>query len=349
MLFASFPSRVVVLTAVLAALFSSETFAVQPRIVGGVDAEPGAWPWMASIHYVGDSNYNGHFCGGTLIHPQWIVTAAHCAEGEKAADLEVLVGAYDLKTTDEAIVMGVKAIYIHPDWNHRTYDSDIALLKLKKPVLLRAAYFTESLPEVKDIATVIGWGLRKEDGRFYPHRLQQVDVPVVSWDACHRVYGNELTETMLCAGYNAGGKDSCQGDSGGPLVIKQNGAHYLAGIVSWGSGCAEPKYFGVYTDVNQHRIRNFLQEAVFYNKNEHFQAADENKDGVVNVSDKTAKWANLNEQLTTWMTECETRDDSYCDLNLDNVYNDRDMKIKQGLINKNYIFWLKLHWQRFSS
>ena len=236
-----------------------------PRIVGGREAEPGEWPWQVALIYAGGDPYDDQFCGGTLINPLWVVTAAHCADGAAPNDLQVLAGIHNLVDTDPGFVrLDVARIIIHPAYGQiNQYDSDIALLQLATPAPFRlpsaaalpitsVALVPESVgPLVGVESTVTGWGNRQPGSADYPATLHEVEVPIVSNAACRTAYGDAITDAMLCAGVPEGGKDSCQGDSGGPLVVFSDARSRweLAGIVSWGNGCALPGVPGVYTRV----------------------------------------------------------------------------------------------------
>lgn len=241
----------------------------QPNIVGGEEAEPGAWPFQVALIRSGGDTYLDQYCGGSLVAPQWVVTAAHCVEGDKPQDIEVLAGIHNLASPDPGFQrVALAEIRIHPDYDAGTDDSDIALLKLAAPVPFRSGQGS-NLPigavdvvpsSVGDLsgveATVIGWGNTKGQplpgGFDFPETLRQVEVPILSEADCRDAYGDDITANMMCAGYEQGGKDSCQGDSGGPLVIRDQASQswQLVGIVSWGSGCAYPGFPGVYTRVS---------------------------------------------------------------------------------------------------
>jgi secreted trypsin-like serine protease len=228
---------------------------LEPKIVGGQAAADGAYPWQVSLEvsWIADPGL-AHFCGGSLYSDRWVVTAAHCVEGLTAKDVTVAVGSNRL--IPGVTRRNVNRIIVKSEYNRKPHDSDIALLELRSPVKLGKN--VKAIPllasdanlTVGTMVTVTGWGATREDGETV-RSLRFVNVPLVERKTCNMplAYDGDVTETMLCAGSMAGGKDSCQGDSGGPLVLGAGESAVLAGIVSWGHGCAEANKVGVYTKV----------------------------------------------------------------------------------------------------
>jgi secreted trypsin-like serine protease len=228
-------------------------------IIGGEEAVPGAWPWMAALVTAGEPNaYNGQFCGGALIAPEWVITAAHCFASTDPTQVDVVLGRHIL-SSNEGQRHQVTEIILHPDYNENTMDSDIALMRLATPStqtivpLVRPATAHLANPGVD--ATVTGWGNMDPDGGAdFPDALHQVTLPIVSNEVCNdpNSYNGGITDNMLCAGFDTGGFDSCQGDSGGPLVVPNPGGPgwAQAGVVSFGIGCAQPNFYGVYARVS---------------------------------------------------------------------------------------------------
>ncbi|XP_066288599.1 trypsin-2-like isoform X2 [Branchiostoma lanceolatum] len=222
------------------------------RIVGGSDANHGAWPWQVSLRSFPYGLF--HFCGGALIHRKWVLTAAHCvSDGDKPY---VTFGETRLSGDDGSErTIKTKKVFIHPSYSGDEYD--VALLKLKEKVRFSQYVRPVCVPEASTVfpvpgtvCSITGWGYAKEGGSTKNH-LQEADVPIVSDAECSRVYawsGYDST-AEFCAGYKAGGIDTCQGDSGGPLVCQSDGQYWLQGVTSWGDGCARPGKPGVYARV----------------------------------------------------------------------------------------------------
>lgn len=220
----------------------------QERIVGGEEATYGEFPHQISLQ-----GFGSHMCGGSIYNNEWVITAGHCCDGMSHGDLKVKYGMHHLHEHDE--FQGndkVKKIKMHPDYDSWTITNDICLLHLTKPLEFNDHVNKIALPvagkeeEAGSVCTVSGWGTTSEGGHL-ASVLMKVDVPVVSDEDCRASYGeNDVADSMICAGLDEGGKDSCQGDSGGPFMCGGE----LTGIVSWGQGCAEPGYPGVYTQVS---------------------------------------------------------------------------------------------------
>ncbi|XP_006868199.1 PREDICTED: kallikrein-1-like [Chrysochloris asiatica] len=206
----------------------------QPRIVGGWECQEHSQPWQVSVHDCRDP-----MCGGVLIDPKWVLTAAHC----KSQHLQVWVGVHNLENLeDPAQFAEVSVGFPHPSYNvsdnqpylipDEDYSSDIMLLRLKEPVKITHAVKVLALPttdpEVGSTCISSGWGSIDPSGTVYPDDLQCIDMKIFKNDVCAKTSIQKITESMLCAGNLEEGKDICLGDSGGPLVC--NGV--LQGIMS---------------------------------------------------------------------------------------------------------------------
>ena len=252
--------------------------AAQTRIIGGADAEDRAYPWMVSLQ----NKYTGeHYCGGTLVHESLVLTAAHCYDSEALDSIVAVVNAYDLKTSsvyDLPENTNAKAVAILERWEVEEGDFMIfALAEAMESAVIQLATEADMRRIAEgDTLRVIGWGDTDldEDSDVYPDVLQEADVYLSNHEMCQESYaanyaerleteypegipegltpelGDEVTDDMLCAGVPQGGIDSCQGDSGGPLLwLNGFGDWVQIGVTSFGEGCANAQFPGVYARV----------------------------------------------------------------------------------------------------
>ncbi|XP_055299886.1 serine protease filzig-like isoform X2 [Sitodiplosis mosellana] len=237
------------------------------RIVGGKDSTFGAWPWQVLIRELTPNcSVTQYKYGGVLISDSYVLTVAHWRP-EPNGVLVAVFGEYDLSKDLEpkkSVTIKVKEIIYHPEFNNRTFDNDLALLKLERPIQYDTHIVPICLPvhgaDFTDrIATVSGWGRLRYGGRF-PTVLQEVDVPIIENSKCQEMihklgYTKMILPSTLCAGYDEGEKDSCEGDSGGPLVVQRPDKRWeLAGTVSSGIKCAARFLPGIYMRTSYHRF-----------------------------------------------------------------------------------------------
>ena len=235
-----------------------------PRIVGGEPAQAGEIPWQVALWDMEFDSWWG--CGGSVIAPGWVLTAAHCVTEFLGNTLPPsLVGASMgriLIDGEEGETIAAAEVIVNQDFDFFSSTSDVALIRLEQPVafgdliqpIALATDASFSAPGTP--ALVSGWGTREFGVPDYPDELYKVTVPVVDRAVCEQNYVDGgyapgvIDATMLCAGLPEGGKDSCQGDSGGPMAVQlADGSWVQIGVVSWGEACALPNFPGVYADV----------------------------------------------------------------------------------------------------
>ncbi|XP_077525256.1 trypsin-1-like isoform X2 [Amblyomma americanum] len=241
-----------------------KTYLRNSKVVGGESAKFGQQPWQAAV--VKRSFLSQKIsCGGALVHERWVLTAAHCVDRTPASNLRVRLGEHTIRDTTERFPheeYTVRRKIVNEGFDRRNFKNDIALLELSHPVVFREHIIPICLPQKGEnftggFATVSGWGRLKYGQSYIPNVLQKVSVEVLENEKCRTWFKDkgrkeQIYDTMLCAGYQEGGRDSCQGDSGGPLTFKKDDRFYLIGLVSWGVQCALPSLPGVYTRVSEY-------------------------------------------------------------------------------------------------
>ncbi|MCJ1323548.1 hypothetical protein MMC10_000209 [Thelotrema lepadinum] len=227
-----------------------------PEIVGGTTVGSATtYPFIANLQESGS-----FICGGTILSTTKILTAAHCAVVASASQFRFRVGTLTYNSGGTLVSVASKAV--HPKYNANTVDYDVAVMTLATPLTFSSTIAAAKLvasgtePTAGESTTVIGWGTTSEGGSV-SSTLRQVSVPVVSLATCKSDYSGDGTVTarMFCAA--ASGKDSCNGDSGGPIL--NTASKTLLGGVSWGEGCAEAGFPGVYSDYANSELNSWIK------------------------------------------------------------------------------------------
>jgi trypsin len=251
----------VVLSTFVMLVAGAFTPAPSEAIVGGSPAAEGEYPFMASLQSAGSEGSDGHFCGGSVVGTRWVLTAAHCLVDTEPGEIQVAVGRTNIDDLSTGQTLTADRIVVHPGYAD-TGTFDAALVHVTGDIASPSIALTEvgedSLEADGARLTVAGWGTEFFGSPVIPAGLKSVDVSAVADDACttNGLMGFQA-DSELCA--EALGGDSCQGDSGGPLFGTVAGRVTQVGIVSYGLGCATPLFPGVYGEVNNDSIREFIR------------------------------------------------------------------------------------------
>lgn len=256
--------------------------AAENRIVGGVDATAGAWPWQVDIQ-----TPSGHVCGGSIISKDWVLSAAHCFPNPSDFGSHIIyAGRHQLNGINaHESFHRVQQIVIADGYTEPHSGRDVALVQLSTPVTWSDYVHPVCLPASGTLfpsgmmCYVTGWGNVRDNVPLSGiGTLQEVQVPILSQSSCQEMYNLNPKEQidilydMICAGYPEGGKDACQGDSGGPLVCQMvNGTWVQAGVVSFGLGCAHENQPGVYSRMTSYSsfIHSIVPEVQLYGRGNH--------------------------------------------------------------------------------
>ena len=255
---------VVATWAVLATVAATPSSAV----VGGSDAAPGEFPSVAEI------TFGAFACTGTLIDSTHVLSAGHCGSATGAVFaspvgwptplIDVRIGS---NKAGEGEQVPVSQVTISPEYLGLTSRNDLSILTLSSPSTHAptqvAAGSERSIWDPGTLATIAGWGVTEEDGEL-PDTLQKAQVPITTDEYCESRYSDDDgwdfdPETMVCAGYPEGGTDTCQGDSGGPLFADGSAGRRVVGVTSWGNGCAQEGFPGVYARVADTKLRTWVE------------------------------------------------------------------------------------------
>ena len=224
-----------------------EEVRADPFVVGGQRAAVSQHPWLV---YLVD-RMGMVYCGGALMSPTKVLTAAHCVAQRSASGITAVSGREDTESRAGQASRGAK-VWQHPSYRSVFEGDDLGVLTLETPILAQTATLVSPGERERYApgteAVVAGWGATSETGTTSRY-LMSAKVPVMDDDTCSRSYRSYDKKKMFCAGYEQGQIDSCQGDSGGPLVVRG----VVVGVTSWGDGCARAGKPGVYV-----RLTNYL-------------------------------------------------------------------------------------------
>ncbi|KAL1787837.1 enteropeptidase isoform X1 [Sigmodon hispidus] len=242
---------------------------VNPKIIGGNDAQAGSWPWVVALYYR-EGYIDQLLCGASLVSNDWLVSAAHCVYGRNVDPTRwtAVLGLHMQSnlTSPQVERRVIDQIVINPHYDKRRKFNDLAMMHLEFKVNYTDYIQPICLPEENQIfipgrlCSIAGWGYTEIQGST-ANVLKEADVPLVSNEKCQQQLPEyNITENMICAGYEEGGIDSCQGDSGGPLMCQEHDRWFLVGVTSFGVKCALPNRPGVYVRVSRfiEWIQSFL-------------------------------------------------------------------------------------------
>jgi len=256
--------RRILVTSVIGVALLGVTAAPSSAVVGGGNASPGEYPSVAEV------TFGPFLCTGTLITPDWVLSAGHCGSVTGAAVaspaswppqlINVRIGGTTQSDGEERTA---SSVVVHPNYL-ATMGYDISLIRLSQSSTMAptqvAGAGERSIWTAGTLETIVGWGATEEGGDL-PDNLQEARVPITTDQYCSGAYSDFDPATMVCAGFPQGGVDTCQGDSGGPMFGRTSaGALRVVGATSWGEGCARPGKPGVYARVGDETLRPWIAQ-----------------------------------------------------------------------------------------
>ncbi|XP_069485573.1 acrosin-like [Ambystoma mexicanum] len=279
------------------------------RIVGGVDAQPGAWPWLVSIQMPSKKGHK-HSCGGSLLNENWALTAAHCFKSSRKAWMKwrIVIGAYQLsELTSDVQIRTIRSYKQHEQYNPRVEANDIAIIEFNEPVVYNDFAQPACLPSPTMVTSkfhpcyISGWGVMTEGADESADILQEAKVNQIDVKKCNgsRWYNGAIKAYNLCAGYEEGGVDSCQGDSGGPLMCYDvtTSRFYVIGVFTWGRGSSQSQNPVVYTNT-QYFLEWILEKiGAFKSWNDEFFSGGDGKSDSFTPPETSSSLAETAQQL----------------------------------------------------